>query len=257
MNRPYKLVREPMSIESPADLEGLVHAGRVTRLALEAMRAAVRPGITTRELDEIGGRVIAAHGARSAPRMVYNFPGENCISLNDEIVHGIPNDRAVKPGDLVKLDVTVELDGYIADAAITVAVPPTTKTQKRLVQAAETAFNQALAVARTGYRTRDIGRAVETSAKHSGFRVVRDLFGHGVGREIHEEPNVPNFFHAQFRDPLTRGLVLTIEPMLAVGSSAILESADGWTIKTADGSLSSHYEHTLVITEGKPILITA
>lgn len=245
-----------MSIESPADLEGLKCAGHVTRLALDAMRAAVRPGITTRELDEIGARVIAAHGAQSAPRKIYHFPGDNCISLNDEIVHGVPADRAVRLGDLVKLDATVALDGYIADAALTVAVPPTTKLQKRLVQAAETAFHQALAVARPGYRTRDIGRAVEQSAKHSGFHVVRELFGHGVGRGIHEEPNVPNFFNAQFRDPLTRGLVLTIEPMLVVGSGAIVESDDGWTIKTADGGLASHYEHTLVITDGKPLLVT-
>lgn len=221
------------------------------------MRVQVRPGITTHELDEIGAEVIARAGGRSAPRKYYNYPGDNCISLNDEVVHGIPNARILKPGDLVKLDATVELDGFIADAAITVAVPPTTKAQKRLIDAAETAFFAALSAAQVGYRTRDIGRLVEQSVKRNGFHVVRDLFGHGVGRSIHEEPTIPNFYHSRFREPLKRGMVFTIEPMITTGSGEIIEDADGWTIRTADGALSSHFEHTLIITDRKPLLITA
>lgn len=221
------------------------------------MRAEVQPGITTRELDKIGADVMARHGGHSAPRALYNYPGHNCISLNDEVVHGIPNDRKLRPGDLVKLDATVDVDGYIADAAITVGVPPISKTQKRLIQAAESAFFKALTVSRTGYRTRDIGRLVEQDVKRSGFRVVRDLFGHGVGRAIHQEPNIPNFYEARYRHPLTDGLVITIEPMVVTGSGDVVEDDDGWTIRTADKGLSSHFEHTLVITNGKPILLTA
>lgn len=246
-----------MSIETLDDLEGLKRAGQLTRRALEAMRAQVRPGITTRELDEIGAEVIARGGGRSAPRALYKFPGDNCISVNDEVVHGIPKNRALNPGDLVKLDATVQLDGYIADAAITIAVPPISKTQKRLIQAAENSFYNALAVSRVGYRVRDIGRVVEQSVKQSGFRVVRDLVGHGVGRKIHEEPNVPNYYDARFREPLTRGLVFTIEPMVVTGSGAVIESGDGWAIKTADGGLAAHFEHTLVITDKQPLLLTA
>lgn len=246
-----------MSIETNDDLEGLKRAGQLTRRALVAMREAVRPGITTHELDEIGAEVIERGGGRSAPKAFYEFPGVNCISVNDEVVHGIPKDRALSPGDLVKLDVTVQLDGYIADAAITVAVPPITKIQKRLIQAAETSFYNALAVARVGYRVRDIGRMVEQSVRSSGFHVVRDLVGHGVGRKIHEEPSVPNYYDARFREPLTRGLVFTIEPMVVTGSGAVMESGDGWTIKTSDGGLAAHYEHTLVITDKHPLLLTA
>lgn len=246
-----------MSIESQTDLDGLKRAGRVTRLVLEAMRAQVQPGITTRQLDEIGAEVMARNGGHSAPRELYNYPGYNCISLNDEVVHGIPNERKLRAGDLVKLDATVDVDGYIADAAITVAVPPISKMQKRLIQAAESAFYSALSVSRTGFRTRDIGRLVEQDVKRSGFRVVRDLFGHGVGRAIHEEPNIPNFYEARYRYPLTDGMVITIEPMVVTGSGEVVEDEDGWTIRTADKGLAAHFEHTLVITNGKPILLTA
>lgn len=245
-----------MSIESPQDLEGLKRAGHLTRQVLEAMRVQVRPGITTHQLDEIGAEVIARHGGLSAPRKYYDYPGDNCISLNDEVVHGIPNDRILRPGDLVKLDATVELDGFIADAAITVAVPPTSKAQKRLIEAAETAFYAALSVAKIGYRARDIGRIVEQNVKRSGFHVVRDLYGHGVGRTIHEEPTIPNFYNARFRDAFKRGMVFTIEPMVTIGTGEIMEDADGWTIRTADGTLSSHFEHTIIITDNKPLLLT-
>lgn len=246
-----------MSIETTDDLEGLKRAGRVTRLVLEAMRERVTPGITTRELDEIGAETMARNGGHSAPRALYKFPGYNCISLNDQVVHGIPDDRPLKPGDLVKLDATVEVGGYIADAAITVAVPPVSKINKRLIQSAETAFFNALSVARTGYRVRDIGRVVEQNVRRDGFRVVRELFGHGIGRVIHEEPNIPNFYDPRFRQPLQRGMVFTIEPMVVSGSGTVVESEDGWAICTADASLSAHFEHTILVTDSKPILLTA
>ncbi len=246
-----------MSIESEAELEAMKRAGHVTRLVLEAMRQRVTPGITTRELDEIGAEVMVRNGGHSAPRKFYKFPAYNCISLNDQVVHGIPDDRPLEPGDLVKLDATVEVDGFIADSALTVAVPPVGKLQKRLIQAAETSFFNALAVARVGNRVRDIGRVVEQTVKRDGFRVVRDLVGHGIGREIHEDPSIPNFYDARYREPLKRGMVFTIEPMVVAGSGEVEESEDGWAIRTADKTLASHFEHTILITDGKPLLLTA
>ncbi len=246
-----------MSISDPADLEGIRRSGRIVAEALEAMRSAVTPGITTAELDAIGEAVLTTHGARSAPRAVYGFPGCSCISLNDEIVHGIPGDRAVAPGDLVKLDVTADCDGYIADAADTVLVPPVTDTARRLRSSAVAAFRAGAAAARAGTLVNEIGRAVERRADLDGFAVVRELCGHGVGRTIHEPPEVANYYVATQRDRLTDGLVLTIEPMLTTRRARAVQRADGWTIATSNGCLSAHYEHTLIITTHGPEIVTA
>jgi len=183
-----------MSIESREDFEGLKEAGRIVRMALSEMEKAVRSGITTAELDEIGADVLMRYGARSAPMLVYGFPGAACISVNDEIVHGIPSGRVIQGSDLVKLDVTVEKDGYMADAAITVPVPPVSEERRELIAYAKRAFDRAMNVTRAGFRVRDIGRAVEKEVRRSGFVVIRDgLAGHGIGRTIHEEPTVPNY----------------------------------------------------------------
>lgn len=246
-----------MSIETQADLEALRRVGRVVRLVLERMQKAVRPGITTAELDRIGGAVLREHGARSAPKMVYGFPADVLISVNDEAVHGIPGPRKLAAGDLVKLDVTAEKDGYMADAAVTVAVPPAPEERRRLVAAARAAFNRAMEVARAGNRVSEIGRAVETEVTRRGFSVLRDLNGHGIGRTIHEPPTVPNYYDAGMRRVLTEGLVITVEPLVAERSIGSYEDHDGWTIRTDGGDLSAHHEHTLVITRGAPILLTA
>ena len=246
-----------MSIESPADLDGMRAAAQVTRETLDAVAAQVRPGITTAELDAVAAAIFERHGARSAPAMVYGFPGHVLISINDEIVHGIPGPRAIKRGDLVKLDVTVEKDGYIADAARSMVVEAGSRTARKLVACVEAAFHAAIGVARAGTRVNEIGRAVEREVRRHGFAVVHGLSGHGVGRTIHEEPSVPNQYNAWQRDVLTEGLVLTIEPMIAAGSSQPVTDKDGWTIRTRDGSLSAHYEHTLVITSGDPLILTA
>jgi len=247
-----------MSIESPRDLEGLRAAGRVVRLALEAMRAAVAQGVTTRELDQVGAAVLRAHRARSAPQQVYGFPGVNCISVNDEAVHGVPTARRLTAGDLVKLDVTAELDGYMADAALTVPIPPASREAHALCRCAERALLVATAHARSGSSTSDIGRAVETEVEHSNFRVLRELSGHGIGRTIHEPPSVPNFDTGRHGAPLTPGLVLTIEPIISVGTRHTRPGGDGWTLVTADGSLSAHFEHTVVIrADAAPLILTA
>jgi methionyl aminopeptidase len=246
-----------MSIENDEELEALKEAGRIARLALVAMRDAVAPGITTRALDRLGAAVFHANGGRSAPSLVYGFPGVNCISVNDEVVHGIPSDRALVEGDLVKLDVTVEKAGYMADTALTVPVGRVSAKARALIECAERAFHRAMREARAGRRVCDVGGAVEAEVTRRGFHVVRELRGHGIGRTIHEKPNVPNFFDPTERDWLTPGLVITVEPIIAVGPAHAAESGDGWTVRTDDGSLSAHYEHTIVITKGAPILLTA
>ena len=246
-----------MSIESPADWRGLREVGHITRLTLDALEAQVRPGVTTAELDDVAAGVFAAHGARSAPAIVYGFPGTVLISINDEIVHGIPGLRQVRHGDLVKLDVTVEKNGYVADAARTVVVEGAPDTARRLAACAQAALTAALAVARTGVLVNEIGRAISREVHRQGFSVVRGLTGHGVGRTIHEEPSVPNDYDPTQTDVLTEGLVLTIEPMISAGSPHHRQDRDGWTIRTRDGSLAAHVEHTLVITKQEPIILTA
>jgi methionyl aminopeptidase len=246
-----------MSINTPEELAKLKTAGRIVRRMLEAMKNAVRPGVTTAELDETGAQVMREHGAQSAPQLVYKFPGVNCISVNDEAVHGIPSERVLQKGDLVKLDVTIEKDGFMADAAETVAVEEVPDESERLKACAERAFHKAMLVARAGFRVSEIGRAVEKEVRRAGFSVIRDLGGHGIGRTIHEAPRVPNFADPQANDILTEGLVITVEPIIAAGSGRILVAKDGWTVCTADRRPSAHYEHTLVITKGEPILLTA
>ena len=249
--------QDAMSIESPADWKGLRRVGRVVRLTLDALEREVRPGVTTHELDLIARRVLDSHSARSAPELVYGFPGAVLISVNDEIVHGVPGARRIETGDVVKLDVTVEKDGYVADSARTVMVGPPSDLAARLIASAEAAFAAGVNVARAGSRVNEIGRAVDHEVRRRGFSVVKGLSGHGVGRTIHEPPSVPNEYHPWQRDVLTEGLVLTIEPMVSAGSPLAVEDANGWTYRTRDGSLSSHFEHTIVVTSGPPILLTA
>ena len=246
-----------MSIENDGELQALKRVGRIVRMTLERMKKAVRPGVTTAELDRVGGEVLRGFGARSAPKMVYGFPADTLISVNDEAVHGIPGDRKLKAGDLVKLDVTAEKDGFMADAALTVAVSPAPERARRLAACARLAFERAMDAARAGNRVNDIGRAVEDEVRRHGFTVLRDLNGHGIGRTIHEPPTVPNYYDARYRAPLTEGLVITIEPIVAERSARTVEGDDGWTLRTADGGLAAHWEHTLVITRGRPILLTA
>lgn len=246
-----------MSIQGPEELSGMRAAGAVVRRMLEAMKQAVRPGVTTAELDEVGASVMRQQGAQSAPALVYEFPGVNCISINEEAVHGIPSKRKLREGDLVKLDVTVEKDGFMADAAITVPVGAVSEERQRLIACAERAFAQAMLVARAGFRVSEIGRVVEREVRRSGFSVIRELGGHGIGRTIHEEPSVPNYPDPEARHILTAGLVITVEPIIAAGSGRVVMTNDGWTVRTADRKTSAHFEHTLVITAAEPILLTA
>jgi methionyl aminopeptidase len=246
-----------MTIKNQEELTGMRAAGTVVCHMLEAMKQSVTSGITTAELDEVGAKVMREHGARSAPALVYKFPGVSCISVNEEAVHGIPGQRKLQDGDLVKLDVTVEKDGFMADAAVTVSVGVATEEKQRLMSCAERAFKLAMLVARAGSRVSEIGRVVEHEVQRCGFSVIRELGGHGIGRTIHEQPSVPNY-----RDPgeqrlLKKGLVITVEPIIAAGAGTVSLARDGWTVRTTDGTASAHYEHTLMITEEEPVILTA
>ena len=246
-----------MSIDTDEDLTALREVARITRQTLDALERHVRAGVTTADLDRIAQDVFRKNGARSAPALVYGFPKTVLISLNDEIVHGIPGERRIERGDLVKLDVTVEKDGYYADAARTVVAGSGSDVAKRLIACARSAFRAAASVAKAGTPVNEVGRAVETEVRRCGFHVIRGLTGHGVGRSIHEEPSVPNHYVSGQEDVLTEGLVITIEPMISVSPSRPIDGGDGWTIRTHDGGLSAHYEHTLVITQGEPQVLTA
>lgn len=247
-----------MSINTPADIEGLRKAGKVVALTLKEMAEQARPGMTTEDLDAVAGEVFAQHGARSAPQLVYGFPGITCISVNDEAVHGIPGKRVLQPGDVVKLDVTAELHGYIADAARTIVLAPASDEKQRLCDCVDAALQTALGVACAGRPLYEIGRAVEAEVERRGFRVLRELFGHGVGRTIHEEPRcIPSYEDRRFKTRLADGMVITLEPIIAMKTRRTISSDDGWTIRTSDGSLAAHAEHSLIITRGQPVVLTA
>lgn len=245
-----------MTIESKGDLVGMRAVGRLVAAALQEMKAAVRPGMTTEQLDDVGAAFLRRRGARSAPQLTYDFPGFNCISVNDEIVHGVPGPRRIAAGDVVKIDVTAELDGLIADSAATVLVPPISPGARSLASCVASAFDRALSRAAANLRISELGRAVENEVTLWGHAVVRDMTGHGVGRALHEEPAVPNFYSPFIRGRLEEGMVIALEPIISERPTPIVEDADGWTIRTADGSLAAHHEHTIVIRHGRPEVLT-
>lgn len=253
-----------MSIGSEADLVALARVGAVAKETLTALKRHVRVGVTTLELDRVAGAVFSRYGAKSAPAQVYGFPGTVLISVNDEVVHGVPGLRRLNQGDIVKLDVTPELDGYVADAAVTVVVAaePKDRQRLRLARCAAKALQAAMNVARAGTPLRVLGEVIENEVRREGFSVIPELCGHGVGRTIHEAPEViPNYPDKRVRGTLREGMVITLEPIIAAGTGAqftrCYTGEDGWTIKTADGSVAAHFEHSLVITEGAPLCLTA
>lgn len=245
-----------MTVDNDNDLEGLARAGRVVAEARRAMLAAVAPGVTTGELDAVAGAVFKAHGARSAPKLAYEFPGETCISVNDEAAHGIPSRRVLRSGDLVNVDISAELDGYFSDTGASVAVGKVSEVGARLIEATRSAQMDAMSAAKAGSSLRQVGRAVQARARANGFRVIKNLFGHGIGRTLHEAPSVPGYDDGS-RQLLWEGLVLAVEPFLSVSADHVVDDSDGWTLRTADGSLVAQYEHTIVVTKGEPLVLTS
>jgi methionyl aminopeptidase len=246
-----------MSIKHPRDLEGLTAIGRIVGRVLAHLSQLVRPGVSTDELDRVCEQMLKAENARATPRNVYRYPRHLMVSINDEAVHGLPGARVIKPGDLVSLDLTADRDGYVADAAVTVVVEGANATRRKLAACAQAAFEAGLAEARPGVSVRRIGRAVEAEVERQGFSVIRELTGHGVGRTIHEAPTVPNFDDPSANTILTEGLVLTIEPIICTGTGRVYTAADQWTLKTQDRSPAAHFEHTIVVREEGPLILTA
>ena len=246
-----------MTIETQDDVAGLQRIGRTVSLVLHQMLEAAEPGMTTGELDHLGERWLEEHGARSAPRLTYDFPGATCISINEEAAHGIPGDRIIRAGDVLNVDVSAELGGYFADTGGTIVVPPTTPQKTRLCHAARTALAEAMKVASAGRPINGIGAAIERTAKAYGFRVIENLGSHGVGRALHEEPeHIAGYFDPADKRILREGMVITIEPFLSTRARVVAETSDGWTLAGSAGNLSAQYEHTMIITRGAPIVVT-
>lgn len=246
-----------MTIETDDDVAALKRIGRIVSTVLQQMLDAAEPGMTTLELDTLGGQWLASHGARSAPQLVYDFPGATCISINEEAAHGIPGPRVIRAGDVLNVDVSAELDGYFADTGGTRIVPPTNPQKTRLCHATRVALEEAMKQARAGQRLSGIGAAIERTARAYGFKVIENLGSHGVGRALHEAPeNIPGYFDPEDQRVLSEGMVITIEPFLSTRSRIVTETDDGWTLVGVPGNRSAQYEHTMIITRGAPIVVT-
>jgi len=246
-----------MTVESQQDVDGILQAGRIVAQVRDAMLGAIEPGMTTLELDEIGGRLLDRHGARSAPYVTYGFPGSTCISVNEEAAHGVPGDRVIEAGDIVNVDVSAEKNGYFADTGGTAVVPPGSATYSRLCHATQLALEAAIAQAKAGAPINRIGKAIQKTAKTHGFRIIRNLAGHGIGRKLHEEPeSIVGYFDRQDSRRLKLGQVIAIEPFLSTRSTFVTEAADGWTLVGHPASRSAQYEHTIIVTKGAPIVAT-
>lgn len=247
-----------MTIETEEDLVQLKIIGRIVAETIKIMGDAIEPGITTLELDQIGKQHLDFHGARSAPQLVYNFPGTTCISVNESIAHGIPSNRALQSGDLINIDVSAELNGYFADSGHSFIVQPNAdKSKKELLRATKQALNKAIDEVKDGMPVNIIGKTIEKHARKSGYSIIRDLGSHGVGRSIHEEPGfIAPYFDPSDKRMLKNGMVITIEPFLSTGATSIYQDRDGWSLKTDKKFMSAQFEHTMVITKNKPILIT-
>ncbi|GAB4320652.1 MAG: type I methionyl aminopeptidase [Candidatus Zixiibacteriota bacterium] len=231
-------------------------AGRLVAETLDLVCSAIRPGMTTRELDAMAEDYIRSHGAEPAFKGYMDYPATLCVSINDEVVHGIPGDRRLEEGQIVSIDVGVKINGWFGDSARTVRLGTVSEDADRLLSATEEALRRGIQQARAGNRLGDISSAVQTYIEEQGYSIVRDLVGHGIGRKMHEEPQVPNFGEPSTGVRLEAGMVLAIEPMVNIGGPAITFDADKWTVRTADGSLSAHFEHTVAITSNGPDILT-
>jgi methionyl aminopeptidase len=243
-------------IKSERELEIMRVAGAIAASVLDDLRGFVRPGITTRQVDEFAAAAMKQRGARSAFLGYRKFPCHTCLSVNDEVVHGLANDRQLRFGDIVSVDCGVVYKGYIGDTATTIAVGGCGVAAQGLMDVTQEALRRGIAQAVAGNRVTDISRAVQDYVEGNGFSVVREFVGHGVGRSVHEEPQVPNFVDAGSNAKLRAGMTIAIEPMVNAGRPDVKILKDGWTVVTQDGSLSAHFEHTVLITSGAPEILT-
>jgi len=247
----------PVYTRDREEIEKIRVAAQLVAMTLRELGRAVRPGVTTAELDRIAEAFIRDHGARPAFKGYRGFPASICPSVNEEVVHGIPGPRALREGDIVGIDVGVERDGFYGDAASTFPVGEVSATARKLMDVTRESLLQGVAQARPGNRVGDISNAVQTHAERHGFSVVRALVGHGIGREMHEEPAVPTFGPAGRGPRLMAGVVLAIEPMVNTGGFEVVTGSDGWTVSTKDGGLSAHFEHTVAVGPDGPEILSA
>jgi methionyl aminopeptidase len=251
------LASGPIEIRSPQELDLMRRSAQIVSTILDAMEAAVAPGVTTHALDQLAEKLIAKHGAKPAFKGYHGFPACVCISLNDEVVHGIPSkQKTIAAGDLVKLDFGVVFKGWFADSARTIPVGEVDAESKKLIEVTRLALEKAIAVSTPEHRIGDIGYTVQTWVESQGFNVVRDFHGHGVGRALHEKPAIPNYGEADSGMKLRPGMTIAIEPMVNAGTEKVEVLDDDWTAVTLDRKRSAHFEHTILITEGAPEILT-
>lgn len=245
-----------MIVNGDADLHGLQRIGEICGETLKYMLAQAEPGMTTKQLDDLGAAFLQKHGAASAPITAYDYPGWTCISLNEEAAHGIPGDRVIQEGDMLNVDVSAVLEGYWGDTGASKLIGQGRKRHQKLLADTNRALYTGIGQARAGKPINAIGKAIERIARKERYRVIRQLSGHGVGRHIHEDPQIPNFYVRGARQKLVDGLVITIEPFFNLGRGVIITDKDGWTLRTPDRSISAQFEHTVIINGDDPILIT-
>ncbi len=244
-------------IKNSEQIDLMKIAGRITAEALMVAKEMIRPGVSTKEIDTKIHRYIEKCGAKPSFLGYGGFPGSACISVNEQVIHGIPSERVIlKEGDIVKVDVGARYRGYNGDSARTFPVGKVSDEALKLISVTEQSFYEAIKVAKPGYRIGDIGNAVESFVISNGFSVVKDYVGHGVGKDLHEEPEIPNFGHAGRGVRLYPGMTLAVEPMVNAGDYKVHSLKDGWTVVTSDGKLSAHYENSILITESDPIILT-
>lgn len=245
-----------ITIKTDADLQLMDAAGRVVEETLRLLKTLARPGVTTAELDHEAERFIRSRGATPSFLHYHGYPKSICTSVNEQVVHGIPGPCRLKDGDILSVDVGACLDGFQGDAARTFLIGNVPEEVRSLVRVTRESFFAGLRYARAGNRIGDISAAIQAHAEAHGYGVVREMIGHGIGREMHEEPNVPNYGRAGHGPRLEKGMTIAIEPMINLGTARIRQLADGWTTITADGKPSAHYENTVAITDGEPRLLT-
>ena len=251
------MTMELISIKSPHEIQCMRRAGRVTAQARALAGSMVRPGITTLEIDHAVRRFIESHGGKPSFLGYAGYPGSACISVNDEVIHGIPSKKTVlREGDIVSVDVGAYVDGFHGDCAATYPCGQVSDEALRLIAVTQQSFWEGMKFARVGYRVSDISHAVQKYAEENGFSLVRDYVGHGVGANLHEPPEVPNFGAPGHGPRLMAGMTLAVEPMVNQGSWEIKVMKDGWTVKTLDGKLAAHYENSILITDGEPEILT-
>ncbi|WP_353718633.1 type I methionyl aminopeptidase [Dyadobacter sp. 676] len=248
-----------MSITKEYELTGMQEASRAVATTLRAMREHAKPGMTARELDEFGGEMLNSLGARSAPKLTYGFPGWTCISINNEVAHGVPSEHKVlREGDLINIDVSAELNGFWSDNGGSFVLGRDIHGHGKLVDASKRILNKALGQIRGGVRIADIGRLIETEAKRSGYKVIKNLTGHGIGRSLHEEPHeIANYYDRHNTTRFRKNSVVAVETFISTLSSTAAADRDGWTLVGSRGGYVAQHEHTIVVTDGKPVILTA